>query len=396
MPSKISPNFIHAADVQRVFTVLDQVGGGYIVGGAVRDSVVGREPKDIDFATPASPDVVTKAFEEAGHKTVPTGIEYGVVTAVINGNPFEVTTFRRDVECDGRRAVTAWGASLEEDAQRRDLTMNALYADRDGVVIDPTGGLGDLRARRIRFVGDAETRIREDRLRAFRMFRFWSRFGDPDPEVHEEAIKAAALFAGDFSAVSRERIGAEMSALLMTADPRPQIREMARSGIWADAVGAADHGLIIELIGKDIELGEKPSLANRMAPLGPDTIKTLLKLPKALSITSKNVSDAIAWDDPARAAFTYGPEVAKAAFLWRSSTGVNDLTRDEAEARIKHGAENAFPLSAQDLPHLQGKDLGDALKGARQAWLDGGLKADRDELLRGLVPEAGDTYEMNI
>lgn len=388
--TRLPASLMKSPDLATLFSALRPVGGALIVGGAVRDSLLGLSPKDVDLATPADPDTVMRTLGDAGIRTVPTGLEYGVVTAVVAGNAYEVTTFRRDVACDGRRAVTAWGASLEEDAQRRDLTINALYAREDGLVIDPTGGLNDLKARRIRFVGEAEERIREDRLRAFRMYRFWSRFGDPDPAAHTEAISAAAAFAGDFGAVSRERIGHEVLALLSTRDPRPQISEMARAGVWADAVGAADHGEVIAVIGAERERGVPASVLARIAPLGEAVIRDMLKLPKALAQASVRMGEGARWDDPARAAWKYGREVADASTLLRAARGLPVPGPQEALDRVEHGAGAVMPVSAADLPHLQGKDLGAALRRAQEFWVMNGLAGEKSDVLRaaeGDVPD---------
>lgn len=385
--ARIPSALLDHEELTRLFGALRPVGGALIVGGAVRDSLLGLSPKDVDLATPAPPDLVMRTLDEAGIRTVPTGLEYGVITAVMAGNAYEVTTFRRDVECDGRRAVTSWGASLEEDAQRRDLTINALYADEDGRVIDPTGGLSDLRARRIRFVGNAEDRIREDRLRAFRMYRFWSRFGDPDPASHAEAIAAAGAFAGDFGAVSRERIGQEMLGLLSTGDPRPQIREMARAGVWADAAGAADAGAVIAVIGTERERISPVSVLARFAPLGEAVIRDMMRLPKALSGAVVRVEEAARWADPAEAAWKYGREVAEASVLLRASRGFPVLAPDEAQARVAHGEAASFPVSAADLPHLAGRDLGQALRRAQACWLGNALAGDKGEILRMAADE---------
>lgn len=379
-------------DVRVLFDVLRPAGGAFIVGGAVRDTLMGGAPKDIDLCTSADPHEVTRMLADAGIRSVPTGIDYGVITAVVDGNPYEITTFRRDVECDGRRAVTVWGASLEEDAQRRDLTFNALYADEGGRVIDPTGGLDDLAVRRVRFVGDAVTRIREDRLRAFRMFRFWSRFGDPDPAMHEEAIAACRKFAGDFSAVSRERIGAEMFALLKTDDPRPQIREMGSSGIWRDACGDADHGAVIAVIEAEMEHGTR-SFTARLSPIPPETLKVMLKAPnevvKAVIAANQGAKNA----DPAVTAFTLGERAARDSLILRAASGEAAMSRDEEENRIRHGTEASFPVFSSDISWASGKELGDALRQARSSWLDGGMIASKDELLDAIRPDTERRFE---
>ncbi|HEY0302917.1 MAG TPA: hypothetical protein VGC36_16335, partial [Rhizomicrobium sp.] len=149
--------------------VLDALGGeGRFVGGAVRNALLGKPVADVDIATPLTPDEVTRRLTAAGLGAVPTGIDHGTVTAIANGKPYEVTTLRRDVTTDGRRATVAFTTDWAEDAQRRDFTMNALYADADGAILDTVGGVDDLRCGRVRFVGDAASRIREDYLRILR------------------------------------------------------------------------------------------------------------------------------------------------------------------------------------------------------------------------------------
>ncbi|HUF57410.1 MAG TPA: hypothetical protein VMM55_12700 [Thermohalobaculum sp.] len=200
--------------------VLDALGSGaLIVGGAVRNTLLGLDPGDVDLATPLPPDEVVRRLEAAGLRAVPTGIEHGTVTAVAMGEPHEITTFRADVETFGRHARVAFSQSLEEDAKRRDFTMNALYARPDGTVLDPLrSGLADLRAHRVRFIGDAHARIREDFLRILRFFRFSAIYGDGlDPQ----GLAAAEALADGIEGLARERIGAEMRRLLAAADPAP-------------------------------------------------------------------------------------------------------------------------------------------------------------------------------
>lgn len=378
----INAPFMSDERLGTLFSVLAPHGGCFVVGGAVRDSAMGMAPKDVDLATPVHPQDVIRALTDAGMRALPTGIEYGVVTAVIDGEPYEVTTFRRDVMCDGRRAVTAWGASLEEDAQRRDLTINALYVSRDGKIIDPTGGLCDLQERRIRFVGDAEVRIREDRLRALRMYRFWSRFGDPDPAAHEEALRAAAMFANDIGAVSRERVGSELIGLLSTDDPRPQIREMSRTGIWANVTSGADPGAVTEIIGAEKERGSGPVLVARLSALTEGAMRDGLRLPKKFVETVKAAITSAIEPDPAVTAWRYGPEVAEASVIIRTSRGDSAPSPDETKERVIHGVSAVFPVKGGDLPHLSGAELGAALRESRETWLRAGLTGDRDDVMR--------------
>jgi poly(A) polymerase len=218
--------------------VLDALtrGGGEarFVGGVVRNALLRREVSDIDVATPLLPDEVTRRLEAAGIKAVPTGIEHGTITAVAGGKPFEVTTLRRDVSTDGRRATVAFTTDWAEDAQRRDFTMNALFASRDGEIFDTVGGVADLQAGRVRFVGDPVTRIREDYLRILRLFRFHAWYGKGDLDA--EALRAAAAEKAGLKQLSGERVQKEMLRLFEADDPVPVLRLMAASGILSEVL----------------------------------------------------------------------------------------------------------------------------------------------------------------
>jgi poly(A) polymerase len=210
------------------------------VGGCVRNAVIGAVVRDIDIATMLTPPAVIRALELAGLKAIPTGIEHGTVTAVAMGRPFEITTLRRDVETDGRRAVVAFSTDWAEDAARRDFRLNALYADAEGQIFDPTGhGLADARTGRIVFVGDAATRIREDALRIARYFRFlaWYGRGEPDPEALAACRDGVALLDG----LSAERIGHELLRMLEAPDPRRAVRLMTEAGALPRLLPAATN-----------------------------------------------------------------------------------------------------------------------------------------------------------
>lgn len=244
MTDRLPPQpWMTAAPTRAVIAALEAAGGAgcaRFVGGCVRDALLRRPVDDIDIATPLTPPEVIAALQAAGLKAVPTGVEHGTVTAVADGRPFEVTTLRRDVETDGRRAVVAFSHDWGEDAQRRDFRLNALYAEPDGTLHDPTGGgLEDAAARRIVFVGDAETRIREDYLRILRFFRFNAQFGAQlgaqlaggEPDVG--GLRACADLRGGLATLSAERVSKELLKLLAADDPRPTVRAMAATGVLA-------------------------------------------------------------------------------------------------------------------------------------------------------------------
>jgi len=231
--TRLDPNanaWMRAPETRAVMDALTKDGGdARFVGGVVRNALMKREVSDIDIATPLTPDEVTARLKAAGLGAVPTGIEHGTVTAIAGGKPFEVTTLRRDVATDGRRAVVAFTSSWEEDAQRRDFTLNALYASAGGEVFDTVGGIADLNAGRVRFVGDAAARIREDYLRILRLFRFHAWYGKG--ELDADALRAAAAEKAGLAQLSGERIAKEMLKLLAAENPVPVLRVMAASGI---------------------------------------------------------------------------------------------------------------------------------------------------------------------
>ena len=217
------------------------------VGGAVRDTLLGLAVKDIDMATSLLPDVVMARLDAAGIRALPTGIAHGTITAVLPGGPAEVTTLRRDVTTDGRHATVAFSSDWQEDASRRDFTINALYADpRTLTLTDFFGGRADLAARRVRFIGDPEARIREDYLRILRYFRFQARYGAMPADAAAE--QACAALAPGLKGLSRERVGWELMRLLAHPDPAPTVSRMAELGVLAMVLPEADPAALPALI----------------------------------------------------------------------------------------------------------------------------------------------------
>jgi poly(A) polymerase len=227
-------------DVRALLAAFAEAGApARIVGGAVRDAVMGRPPGDIDLATPMLPDAVMTLARAKGWRAVPTGIDHGTVTLVLEGRPYEVTTLRRDVETDGRRAVVAFTRDWREDAFRRDFTLNALSLAADGTVHDHATGVADAKAGIIRFMGDPETRIREDYLRILRFFRFMASHGDlrgsgPEPE----GLAACARLKAGLDAISRERVRQELLKLLVAPGAVAAARTMESIGLWPHVLPA--------------------------------------------------------------------------------------------------------------------------------------------------------------
>jgi poly(A) polymerase len=221
-------------------SVMTALGEARFVGGCVRDALLGRPVADIDIATPLKPEETMAALRAAGLKFAPTGVEHGTVTAIAGGKGFEVTTLRRDVETDGRRAVVAFTRDWSEDAERRDFRLNALYLDLEGNLYDPAGGgIEDALAGRIVFVGEARTRIREDYLRILRFFRFWAWYGRGDPDA--EAVAAIAELKAGVAGLSGERVAKELLKLLAAPEPRPSVRLAAETGVLAVALPEATN-----------------------------------------------------------------------------------------------------------------------------------------------------------
>lgn len=260
------------ADLKALFAALDPEGNSArYVGGAVRDTLLGVAVKDIDIATQHEPAEVIARLNSASIRTVPTGIAHGTVTALLNGGPAEITTLRRDVSTDGRHATVAFSRNWQDDAARRDFTINALYADpRSLEITDFFGGIADLTARRVRFIGVAEDRIREDYLRILRYFRFQARFGALPADAPAEA--ACAALAPGMKALSRERVGWELQLLLALPDPAPTVVRMAELGVLREVLPeVAPDGLaaLADLVAEERRQQVAPAALRRMAALLP-------------------------------------------------------------------------------------------------------------------------------
>lgn len=242
------------------------------VGGAVRDTLLGIPVKDVDLATPLEPKAVMQRLKSAGIQVVPTGIEHGTVTAVLPQGPVEITTLRHDVSTDGRRATVAFASDWQDDAARRDFTINALYADPStGEIFDWFGGLADLPARRVRFIGDPHQRIREDHLRILRYFRFQARFGSTPADAASES--ACAELAATLKGLSRERVGMEMMNLLSLADPAPTVARMAELGVLEVVLPEADVAALAALVAEEVRQQIAPDALRRLAALLPADVQ---------------------------------------------------------------------------------------------------------------------------
>jgi len=366
-----------------VFDALEGAGqSAYFVGGCVRNGLIGAPVDDIDITTDARPEAVVDLVTTAGLKAVPTGIEHGTVTVVAHGKPHEVTTLRRDIDTDGRRATVAFSDSMDQDAARRDFTMNALYATRGGDVIDPTGqGIDDLAARRLRFIGTPENRIREDYLRILRFFRFHAWYADPDQGIDADGLAACAALADGIATLSKERLGAEMKKLLAAPDPAPAVAAMAQSGVLARVLPGADPAPLSILVA--MEGDARPDAIRRLAAIGGEGVASALRLSKAearrLDLLRSGMASAAAAPE---LGYRQGADAARDILLLRA--GQFQQPPDPAQlAAAEAGAAAEFPVKAADLmPRLKGPALGEALAALEARWIASGFALTRDELLR--------------
>lgn len=363
--------------------VLDAIEGAghraYLVGGAVRNGLMGRPVDDIDIATDALPVRVMELAGRAGLRAVPTGIDHGTVTVVSAGRGFEVTTFRRDVRTDGRRAVVAFSDSLAEDARRRDFTMNALYAGRDGLVIDPVGGLPDLAAGRLRFVGTPEQRIREDYLRILRLFRFLAWYGQ---QADAAAIDACRALAGGLAQIARERVGAETRKLLAAPDPSAAIGLMADAGVLAHILPGADPLAITALVAHERASNLPPSWLRRLAALGAQDADEALRLSRSDARALQVLERALAGDAPLDAvAYHHGAATAIDCAMIRAARGREP--GPDWRARIEHAATAGLPIGSAELrSELSGPALGRGLKAAEEKWIADGFTTPAATLIQ--------------
>jgi poly(A) polymerase len=375
-----------------VLDALEAKGGAgcaRFVGGCVRNTILNRPIDDIDIATTLTPDEATEALEKAGLKAVPTGVEHGTITAVADGAPFEVTTLRRDVSTDGRRAVVAFSQDWAEDAQRRDFTLNAIYADRDGTLFDPTGrGVTDARAGRIVFVGDPMTRIREDYLRILRFFRFLAWYGKGEPDA--KALAACKALRDTLSGRPAERTIKELLKLLSADEPRPAVKLMSEAGVLGKILpfctSLDQFNGLVEI--ETSQLFENDAVL-RLATLVPDDQVSVAKAAESLRL-SNDVRDRLvaAMGKTPRIASWMSPRESRRAVYQIGVRAFTDRVK-LAWAKSRRSAANhqwrgllalgeswappPFPLNGDDVINAgvpKGPMVGEVLREVEDWWID--------------------------
>jgi poly(A) polymerase len=353
-----------------------------LVGGAVRDALLGLPVSDIDIATPLTPPEVINRLESAGLRAIPTGIEHGTVTALADDAKAEVTTLRRDVSTDGRHAIVAFSRDWKEDAARRDFTINALYADPEsGIVFDYFGGLTDLDTGLVRFIGNPEARIAEDHLRILRFFRFHTRFGKGAPD--QASLDACMKAADSLSTLSAERIADELLKLLSLPDPANSVQLMLGGGIFVHFLPEADKAgadALLRLVEREQSASLTPSPIRRLAALLPCDATTTDRVAKRLKLSNKHREELAAlanveqpYAQQTRSlAYRLGIEAARDLIVLRA----DDREWQSALAALDNWAPPIFPIKggmliARGLP--PGKLVTATLRAVENQWIDEGF-----------------------
>ncbi len=341
-----------------------------LVGGCVRDTLAARPIADIDLATPDPPEDVIKALAAAGLRSIPTGLAHGTVTALAHGESFEITTLRRDVETDGRHAVVAFTDDWREDASRRDFTINAMSMTPDGHVFDYFGGIDDLKAGLVRFVGHAATRIAEDYLRILRYFRFYARYGTAGPDA--EALTAITNAVPGLAGLSGERVWSELQRILAAHTPDSSLKLMAETGVLTAILPQA-------LLAPVNDLPADPIL--RLAALLPPGLPNLkfsgAEAERLLAVQGPPPPNDATEDDLRRALADTSFDILIGR-VWLA--GGNEALR----ARIAAIPEPIFPVQGRDLQALgvqPGPEMGQKLRHLRKIWLESGCHLSREDLL---------------
>ena len=408
MSSLAGQDWFEKPALKRIFALLNADGGEVrIVGGAVRNALLGLPVADVDMATTLTPDVVVARARAAGIKAVPTGIEHGTVTLVIDGEGFEVTTLRRDVETNGRHAQVAFGTDWQTDAERRDLTINALYADENGEIIDLINGLPDIETGTVRFIGDAATRISEDYLRILRFFRFFAHYGSGRPDA--DGLRASARAKDKLATLSAERVWGELKKLLSARDPSRALLWMRQSGVLSEILPETEkwgidaiHGLVAaeQALGWAVE----PML--RLAAIVPPDRERLAALSARLRLSKAEASYLSNWAsapaaDPDlkhtaldRLLYRQGVEGMKARLKLALAAARADISAGDTAmqkvarfstllARAEKFQKPAFPLSGADVMAAgveAGPKVGNVLKSLEEKWIDVNFSLDRAAL----------------
>lgn len=398
---RVEAVWLKQGPLSRLLDLLDRDGEeARVVGGAVRNALLETPVHEFDVATTAEPQTVISRAEEAGFKAIPTGIDHGTVTVVVDGRPFEVTTLRRDVETYGRKAKVAFGRDWKADAERRDFTINSLSLTRDGIVHDYVGGLADLEARRVRFIGRAADRIAEDYLRILRFFRFHAAYGESPPDA--EGLAACIAGRSGLASLSRERIRTELLKLLAAPHAVPVLAVMSETGLLVSLLGGVPLlASLSNMMKAENAIGLAPDPIRRLGALGVIVSEDAERLTQRLRLANAEhdrlVSMSEGWwrigaqsSPPQMRALLYrlGSErfIDRVLLAWsRAPESLSDAHWQEVVGLPRHWSPPDFPVtSAQVMTRgvERGPLLGKILRAAEEAWIGADFPDDRSSIER--------------
>jgi poly(A) polymerase len=376
---------------EKLLKAFEEAGGmAWFVGGCVRDAILGIETDDIDICTDLHPKAVMRVLGDTEIKVVPTGLNHGTVTAIENKRHFEITTLRQDVKSHGRHADVAFTNDLKEDAARRDFTFNALYLTPHGDLIDPYDGMSDLKSGRVRFIGSAEDRIREDRLRVLRFFRFFARFGKMPPD--QEAMDACRSARTELTQLSVERISKEVMLLLRTDDPSPSLRLMQETGVLSEVFGPkVTLEMLSALVGLAVPSDELIKFASLFNANAEDVLSLALNLrmstkskDRLIHMCRQDLPADISKQDLDAALYKNGARAIADQVILRMAREGNSKQLASALNYAKDWRVPIFPVKGSDLIALgakSGPELGMALTNLEDAWIASDFKATKTDLL---------------
>lgn len=406
-------SWLQENELQKLFMVLLEKGDEVkIVGGAPRNHLLGKQVEDIDLATIYTPEEVIAKAKKAGIKYIPTGIEHGTVTLIINKTPFEITSLREDIKTDGRRAVVKFGKDWLQDAKRRDFTINALYVTSEGVIEDPLNqGLDDIKTKTVRFIGNAEDRIREDYLRSLRYYRFASYYSHPpfDPA----AVSATINLRDGLRTLSAERIKAELFKILKAPEPKPIIKELYQNGLLTLLIGTAPNiSAFYKLLEIEEEVGQPANTALRLAVLAAwhkgdaERLKERFRLSRKeteqvelrgkasleKAYLTKSITPQSSRDNFEKNKYLHYEGIENYITLLKTLYALGDSPLDKKDLGreiIKHQSEPQieFPVKGADLIEkgiTPGPGLGTTLEKLVTKWLKSNMQLSREELLAEL------------
>ncbi len=402
MSERIDQDWVQTPSLQELFALLGTDGGeARVAGGAVRNALLGEPISDIDIATTLVPRDVILRLNRAGHKSVPTGIEHGTITAILGKDTYEVTTLRQDIETDGRHAKVLYGTDWHADAKRRDLTMNALYMDADGAVFDPLSGMEDVLSQTVRFIDNAETRIREDYLRILRFFRFFAWYGSFRPDA--EGLKACTRLKDGLADLSAERIWQELAKLLAAPDPSRALLWMRTTGVLSAVLPESEKWGIDGLQGlikAENANNWKPDALLRLMMIIPPQEERIKTLAHRLKVSNKVRDRLKAWADTPEPDVSLEQAKFEQWLYWQNHQAVSErlhlaIAREGDNTKkfirqlkwLGRWKKPKFPVRGQDLLDAgmkPGPKVSERLKELETRWVVSGFTLGKDELLGGI------------